>query len=278
MTIFRGFSLAKTLESCPILGVRPTAHVRELLSATHYHQARGRHPTPRIIPRGQECIELMTGGRGWMLHQGGWLEVLPGMLLWQAEGDQTIGRSDFDDPYRCLSVQVTVEPSRSRRVPRVTRWDDLEEARWFTREASRWAIDDAVDRDAVLAWIYGRLLFQAALSERMERAALPPQLRSAQEALDTRFAEPLRLSELARRVGWSEAHLHARFRERLGTSPHQYLIQRRLRAARELLAATRQPIGDIAAACGFADAAAFCRTFRRAMGTTPAGYRRAHAA
>jgi AraC family transcriptional regulator len=115
----------------------------------------------------------------------------------------------------------------------------------------------------VLAWIYARLLFQASLSVRQERAALPSQLRAAQEALDTRFAEPLRLAELARRVGWSE---------------HQYLIQRRLRAARELLAATRQPIGDIAATCGFADAAAFCRAFRRAMRTTPAAYRRAHAA
>jgi AraC-like DNA-binding protein len=256
----------------------PLAHVRELLGVTHYHQARGRHPGPRFIPAERECIELVTGGRGWVLHEGNWVEVLPGTLVWQAEGDQTIGRSDFDDPYRCLAVNVAVERARARRVPRLTRWDDVEDARWFTREAVRWAMDDAVDRGAVLAWIYGRLLFQASLSVRQERAALSPQLRAVQEALDTRYAEPLRLAELARRIGWSEAHLHAMFRARLGTSPHQYLIQRRLRAARELLAATRQPIGDVAVACGFADAAAFCRAFRRAMRTTPAAYRRAHAA
>ncbi len=256
-----------------------TAHVHELVNASHYHQPPGRDPIPRILDAGRESIELVTGGRGWVLHERGWVEVTPGTMVWQARGDQTIGRSDWSDPYRCLAVNVVVDPDSVRRVPRLTRWADLEEVRWFTREAVRWAMDDAIDRGSVLAWIYGRLLFQASLSVRQQQAsALPTPLRDAQDTIDTRYAEPLRLAELARRVGWSPAHLHAVFRAQLGTSPHQYLIQRRLRAARELLATTRNPVGDIAIACGFADAAAFCRTFKQAMRVTPAEYRRRQAA
>ena len=69
-------------------------------------------------------------------------------------------------------------------------------------------------------------------------------------------------------------HLHDRFQAHFGLSPHQWLMRRRLHAARQLLAATDQPIVEIADACGFADAAAFCRAFKRGEGTSPAAWRR----
>ena len=260
-------SLAKAMQA--------TAHVRALLGVTEYHQAAGRQPEARNIAGGRELIEVVTGGRGWVEDEGGWVELVAGDICWHRQGDRTIGRSDVADPYRCLAVEVEVASLASRSVPHLTRWSDAEEVRWFTRQAVRWWLDDGFDRGALLAWVYGRLLFQATLDVHTRATRhLPPQLLAVIEALDMRYAEPLGLDELAAAAGWSGAHLHAVFREHLGTSPHQYLIQRRLRVARELLASTRQPIADVAAACGFSGAAAFCRTFRRGVGATPAAYRR----
>lgn len=60
--------------------------------------------------------------------------------------------------------------------------------------------------------------------------------------------------------------------EMLGTSPHRYLLMRRLALARDLIHAAR-PLVDVACEAGFADQAHFTRVFRSAFGLTPARYR-----
>lgn len=250
-------------------------HVRDLVAITHFHQAPHRQPVSRIVPPGRECIELMTGGRGWIEAGGDLVEVLPGDLIWQCAGDRTITRSDEDDPYRCLAVNVTVDEAAPRPAPRLTRWADLDEVRSFTRQAVRWAVDEAIDRHALLAWVYGTLLFQTRLAERQDdQGDLPPGLVKARGLIDARYAEDLSLDDLAAAADWSTAHLHAEFRRHLDTTPHRYLNERRIRAARHLLITSDQQVSEVAGACGFSSAAVFCRIFRKETGTTPGEYRR----
>jgi hypothetical protein len=66
--------------------------------------------------------------------------------------------------------------------------------------------------------------------------------------------------------------LARQFRAMLGTSPHRYLLMRRLALARDLIHAAR-PLVDVASEAGFADQAHFTRVFRSAFGLTPARYR-----
>lgn len=246
----------------------------------HYHQPPGVHPTANTLPAGRECVELVTGGEGALWHDERWVAVGAGDLLWHMPGEQTIGRSRFDDPYRCLAVRLTVPPGGTgRRVPRLSRWDDLDDVRAFTRTAVRYFVDERFDRDALLAYVFGRLLFQARLHHHLAPAPdTPIQLRRALRAIDSGYGQQLLLTDLAALAGCSVPHLHALFRRHFGTSPHQFLIQRRLRAARERLVATDQPVKRIAADCGFADAPGFCRLFRRVVGCSPGEHRRRHAA
>jgi AraC family transcriptional regulator len=57
-------------------------------------------------------------------------------------------------------------------------------------------------------------------------------------------------------------------------SPHQFVVRRRVDAARALLAHDTVPIADIARLVGFRTASHFTTTFRRAVGVTPSVYRR----
>jgi AraC-like DNA-binding protein len=79
---------------------------------------------------------------------------------------------------------------------------------------------------------------------------------------------------MASAVGCSVSRLHALFREELDASPHAWLLEHRLRRAREWLASTDLAIAEIALRAGFSEQSALTRALRKATGMTPAAYRR----
>jgi AraC-like DNA-binding protein len=72
----------------------------------------------------------------------------------------------------------------------------------------------------------------------------------------------------------SVSRLHALFREELDTSPHLWLLQKRLDLACAQLAGGNRPIAEVALASGFSDQSALTRAMRQQLDTTPAAYRR----
>jgi AraC-like DNA-binding protein len=93
--------------------------------------------------------------------------------------------------------------------------------------------------------------------------------------IEARSHEPIDLEAAAREIGLSPFHFLRLFARVLGVTPHQYLVRSRLRRAASLLTDERRPITDIAFEVGFGDLSNFVRTFRRAAGVTPRGFRRA---
>ncbi|QEU90102.1 helix-turn-helix domain-containing protein [Streptomyces kanamyceticus] len=100
--------------------------------------------------------------------------------------------------------------------------------------------------------------------------SLAPLLEWAADRLDTR----LTLDRLAERAGLSSRTLARRFAEQLGTSPGQWLLGRRIEAARVLLEQTDLPVETVATRVGLASAVNLRRHFRTHLGTTPGAYRR----
>ncbi|MER7845731.1 helix-turn-helix domain-containing protein [Kitasatospora sp. NPDC096077] len=88
------------------------------------------------------------------------------------------------------------------------------------------------------------------------------------------LGERLTLEGLAARAGLSARTLARRFAEQLGTSPGQWLLARRIDAARALLERTDLPVEAVAARVGLASAVNLRRRFHAALGTTPGAYRR----
>ena len=105
---------------------------------------------------------------------------------------------------------------------------------------------------------------------RAEHAAV----RRAAAHLTERWDERVPLAELAAVAGLSRFELVRRFGAQMGLTPHAFHTNLRVAHARRLLAAGT-PAAAVAAACGFADQAHLTRTFRVAVGVTPARYARA---
>src|SRR5206468_10395546 len=114
------------------------------------------------------------------------------------------------------------------------------------------------------------------------RPAAPPRVDVSAVERPRRFldAERTRVvhsSELEPITGLTRYDLARQFRIMLGTSPHRYLLMRRLAFARDRIH-QQCPLVDVACEAGFADQAHFTRAFKSAFGLTPARYRALRAA
>jgi AraC family transcriptional regulator len=82
------------------------------------------------------------------------------------------------------------------------------------------------------------------------------------------------LEEMAHAACLSPNHLLRTFRAAFGTSPHQYLVARRMDRAKSLLIRTELPITELAATVGYQSLGTFSREFARHVGVAPSAYRR----
>lgn len=93
------------------------------------------------------------------------------------------------------------------------------------------------------------------------------------ELMHADFAQELSLETLAGEAALSPYHFVRVFRSHVGMPPHAYLIQVRIRKARELLAAGKTP-AEAAQETGFSDQSHLTNHFKRFTGVTPARYRK----
>ena len=93
--------------------------------------------------------------------------------------------------------------------------------------------------------------------------------------LHTHRAHPVRVRDLCAEFHISPSFFGHFFKDRSGSSLSEYLRQLRLNDACLLLRTTDLPIGELAAAVGYEDAAYFSRVFRARYGIPPLAYRRA---
>lgn len=86
------------------------------------------------------------------------------------------------------------------------------------------------------------------------------------------------LAELAGAANLSVTHFVRAFRSTTGTTPHQFLVRRRMERAISLLRVSSATVAEVGDDAGFSTPAHFVATFRAAMGVTPGAVRDALAA
>lgn len=101
-----------------------------------------------------------------------------------------------------------------------------------------------------------------------------PLLAEVFDVVEQRFTEPLSLADVAKSVGVTPGYLTTLVRRRTGRTVVDWIIERRMVRARELLTETDLPVGEVARRVGIPDAGYFARVFRRGNGMTPREWRR----
>jgi AraC family transcriptional regulator len=102
----------------------------------------------------------------------------------------------------------------------------------------------------------------------------PWQVRRATELLEAHLDGNIALQKVAEACELSVSHFARAFKQTFRRPPYQWLTERRVDRARDLMTNSRLPLADIAARCGFADQSALHRIFKRIHGVTPGIWRR----
>ena len=95
----------------------------------------------------------------------------------------------------------------------------------------------------------------------------------AKDLADASYAERLDVGDMARAAGLSRAHFSREFKQAFGTSPHAYLLTRRLERAAALLRVTDRSVARICVDVGLQSVGSFTTSFNRTYGVSPTAYR-----
>ncbi len=255
-------------------------HASDSLSAIEFRCTARRHEHPFAEVHDAFTIAYVRHGTFGCRTRGHAFELVRGSLLVGRPGDEYTCTHDHAEGDECLSFQLSAAlvDELCARTWSSGAMPPLAELVVLGELADAAARGDAeLGIDEVGISLAAR--FAAIADDTPRRVA--PSARDRKRAVETAMwldehsHEPLDLDTVAARAELSTFHFLRVFAAVIGATPHQYLVRARLRRAARLLADDARSITDIAYDVGFADVSNFVRTFHRAAGVSPRGFRRA---
>jgi AraC-like DNA-binding protein len=95
----------------------------------------------------------------------------------------------------------------------------------------------------------------------------------ARSFIDHCYDHPLSLDQISSEACFSRYHFLRLFRQAFNKTPHQYLIERRIEKAKELLVADNLRVTDVCFEVGFQSLGSFSSLFHKYVGQAPVIYR-----
>ncbi|MGB7434476.1 MAG: AraC family transcriptional regulator [Candidatus Acidiferrum sp.] len=108
-----------------------------------------------------------------------------------------------------------------------------------------------------------------------QRGGLPPaRLKTVLEFIHANLDKNVSLFSMADAANMNMYYFAALFRRSMGVSPHQYVLDRRVERAKQLLCDRELSVLDVSLQVGFDHPNNFARAFRRLVGVSPTQFRR----
>ncbi|WBA10014.1 helix-turn-helix transcriptional regulator [Salinivibrio kushneri] len=87
------------------------------------------------------------------------------------------------------------------------------------------------------------------------------------------ISRKISVAQLAGSVFLAESQFHQLFKEQVGTTPHQYVLEKRFALAKQLIKESELTMAQIADSCGFSSQSGFTNAFSRYFGLSPAKFK-----
>lgn len=130
-----------------------------------------------------------------------------------------------------------------------------------------------------LAQLFMKLIYNLALDSMQSKkdyAALS-KINAAAEYININYYKDISIDRLCEITGYSPSHLRRMFLKTFGVSPHNYIINKRIEMAKEmLLDIPERNIEEISDMLGICSSTYFCKLFKSRTGLSPMEYKRAN--
>lgn len=136
---------------------------------------------------------------------------------------------------------------------------------WYktiVRAARRVSVSLGMFRAVVPAFLWSIVDFSVPPSKNVYVA-------EAERIIEQSIGEPIRISALAHAIGISQSQLSRHFLQENGSTPMQYILERRAELAHRLLTTSSLSLKEVARSCGFPNTHAFSRFVRDRLGASP---------
>ncbi|MDR6609350.1 AraC family transcriptional regulator [Pseudomonas synxantha] len=199
-------------------------------------------------------------------------DTLPGVLAYTPVGVEVFSESTSGGEYLLLRLD---DPLAKQNLPAVNHRVQSagnRQALMLGRELRRLLLVPQADALALEQCAMGLVGLGNGTANTSRRVA-PKAFTRVLEQIAEQFDEPLTLEQLAAAYGQNELRLLRDFTRYIGLTPHAYLVEVRLQAARRMIERTDRPLADIALDVGFAHQSHMGSAFRKHLGMTPSQYR-----
>ncbi|WP_282027443.1 GlxA family transcriptional regulator [Ruegeria faecimaris] len=133
----------------------------------------------------------------------------------------------------------------------------------------------------VACWFQHPMMRGAAVRQQVPNATapktgdrLPPLVSRSVEMFAANIGQAISIAEVAKQMGVTPRQIERAFKQATGHSPSHYYRAMRMKAARQMVVYTKDPISQIAAAVGYGSVAPLVTHYRSAFGLSPSEDRR----
>lgn len=236
-----------------------------------------RLPSPCFI------LEYIVSGVGYLTVGGEKYKLTAGDAYLIHPGDFCEYYADGDDPYKKYWINFSAELFFNEMLKaygitdRVFHGVDLSQSfeKLFSLENVSAFNDDLYIPASKI--IFGMIMDIALKKKDGSESAGRDIAAAVRYILSKSVASPISISDVASKVFRSENDVIRQFRKRYGITPYSYLLELRIKMAKNLLGNTDKTLAEIAAHLCFSSEYHFSNTFKKKVGISPKEYRRMQA-
>ena len=115
--------------------------------------------------------------------------------------------------------------------------------------------------------------FTRAVRRHKTREGVSPQINKACDYIGIHLEEKITIREMAEKFGYTEYYFSSKFKKEMGVSFREYIHQKRIEKAAEILSSTNRDIQEISVELGYESPSYFCEIFKKVTGISPGEYR-----
>ncbi|MGF1513175.1 MAG: helix-turn-helix domain-containing protein [Elainellaceae cyanobacterium] len=229
---------------------------------------------PKSCFKAERCLD---GKFKRYAHGNGRVDVIPAFLSHWTNWDQEV---EFSVIAICPTLlnQATREQREIELIPQISIDDPVIQqlALALKTEIQTGCLSGGLYGESLGTALAARLAWNYAVSKPEFKAnGLPQsQLERVTDYMKANLTQDLSILDLATLTSMSKSHFSRSFKRSVGVSPYRYLMQQRVKRAKQLLDQQAISIGDVALDCGFANQTHLTKVFRQMTGMTPRDYQR----